>query len=129
MIVKHLDQIVGTDADVDTQGWTSRRLILKDSGMGYSVHDTIIKAGAELDMHYKNHLETVYLTEGAGEIMDLATGETHQLRVGSIYALNNHDHHLLKANKGTHMRMVCVFNPPITGKEVHDETGAYALCD
>jgi L-ectoine synthase len=129
MIVKHLDQIVGTDADVDTQGWTSRRLILKDSGMGYSVHDTIIKAGAELDMHYKNHLETVYLTEGAGEIVDLATGETHQLRVGSIYALNNHDHHLLKANKGTHMRMVCVFNPPITGKEVHDETGAYALCD
>ena len=67
MIVKHLDQIVGTDADVDTEGWTSRRLILKDGGMGYSVHDTIIKAGAELDMHYKNHLETVYLTEGAGE--------------------------------------------------------------
>jgi L-ectoine synthase len=61
--------------------------------------------------------------------VDLATGETHQLRVGSIYALNNHDHHLLKANKGTHMRMVCVFNPPITGQEVHDETGAYALCD
>lgn len=129
MIVKHLDQIVGTDADVDTEGWTSRRLILKDVGMGYSVHDTVIKAGAELDMHYKNHLETVYLTEGAGEIVDLATGETHQLRVGSIYALNNHDHHLLKANKGTHMRMVCVFNPPITGQEVHDETGAYALCD
>ncbi|AOW14138.1 L-ectoine synthase [Hydrogenophaga crassostreae] len=129
MIVKHLDQVVGTDADVDTEGWTSRRLILKDGGMGYSVHDTIIKAGAELDMHYKNHLETVYLTEGAGEIVDLATGETHQLSVGSIYALNNHDHHLLKANKGAHMRMVCVFNPPITGNEVHDETGAYALCD
>jgi L-ectoine synthase len=35
----------------------------------------------------------------------------------------------LRANKGTHMRMVCVFNPPITGKEVHDETGAYALVD
>jgi L-ectoine synthase len=129
MIVKHLDQIIGTEADVDTAGWTSRRLILKDVGMGYSVHDTVIKAGAELDMHYKNHLETVYLTEGAGELVDLATGETHQLRVGSIYALNQHDHHLLKANKGTHMRMVCVFNPPITGQEVHDETGAYALCD
>ena len=129
MIVKKLEDILGTAAEVDTEGWTSRRLIYKDAGMGYSVHDTIIKAGAELDMHYKNHLETVYLTEGAGELVDLATGETHQLRVGSIYALNNHDHHLLKANKGTHMRMVCVFNPPITGKEVHDETGAYALCD
>ena len=56
MIVKHLDQILGTEFDVDTDGWTSRRLILKDAGMGYSVHDTVIKAGAELDMHYKNHL-------------------------------------------------------------------------
>ncbi len=129
MIVKHLDQILGTEADVDTEGWTSRRLILKDVGMGYSVHDTVIKPGAELDMHYKNHLETVYLTEGAGELVDLATGQTHQLSVGSIYALSEHDHHLLKANKGTHMRMVCVFNPPVTGEEVHDESGAYALCD
>ena len=59
----------------------------------------------------------------------LCNGISHQLRVGSICALNQHDHHLLKANQGTHMRMVCVFNPPITGKEVHDETGAYALCD
>jgi L-ectoine synthase len=129
MIVKHLDQILGTESDVDTEGWTSRRLILKDVGMGYSVHDTVIKAGAELDMHYKNHLETVYLTEGAGEITDLATGQTHPLSVGSIYALNQNDHHILRANKGTHMRMVCVFNPPITGQEVHDESGAYALVD
>ena len=71
----------------------------------------------------------MYLTEGAGEITDLATGQTHPLRVGSIYALNQHDHHILRANKGTHMRMVCVFNPPITGQEVHDESGAYALVD
>jgi len=27
------------------------------------------------------------------------------------------------------MRMVCVFNPPLTGREVHDETGAYAVAD
>ena len=99
MIVKHLDQILGTESDVDTEGWTSRRLILKDAGMGYSVHDTVIKAGAELDMHYKNHLETVYLTEGAGEMIDLATGQTHPLRVGSIYALNQHDHHLLRPTR------------------------------
>ncbi len=129
MIVKHLDDIVGTSADVDTEGWTSRRLILKSDGMGYSVHDTVIKAGAELDMHYTNHLETVYLTEGEGQIVDLATGQTHDIRAGTLYALNQHDHHILKANKGTHMRMVCVFNPPLTGQEVHDATGAYALSD
>jgi len=129
VIVKKLEDILGTDADVDTEGWTSRRLIYKDAGMGYSVNDTIIKAGAELEMEYRNHLETVYCIEGAGEIVDLATGQTHEITPGTIYALNNHDRHVLKANKGTHMRMVCVFNPPLTGREVHDETGAYAVSD
>jgi L-ectoine synthase len=129
MIVKHLDDILGTAADVDTEGWNSRRLIFKDAGMGYSVNDTIIKPGAELEMAYQNHLETVYCIEGEGEIVDLATGQTHTIRPGTIYALNEHDHHKLKANKGTHMRMVCVFNPPLTGREVHDETGAYALSE
>jgi L-ectoine synthase len=129
MIVKHLDDILGTAADVDTEGWNSRRLIFKDAGMGYSVNDTIIKSGAELEMAYRNHLETVYCIEGEGEIIDLATGQTHTIRPGTIYALNEHDHHKLKANKGTHMRMVCVFNPPLTGREVHDETGAYALSE
>ena len=129
MIVKHIDDVLGTEADVDTEGWTSRRLIYKDAGMGYSVNDTIIKPGAQLEMEYRNHFETVYCIEGEVEITDLATGQTHAIRPGTLYALNNHDRHVLRANKGTHMRMVCVFNPPLTGREVHDETGAYALSD
>lgn len=129
MIVKYLEDILNTSADVDAHGWTSRRLIYKDAGMGYSVNDTIIKPGAELTMEYKNHFETVYCIEGEGEITDLATGITHPIRPGTLYALNNHDRHILRANKGTHMRMVCVFNPPLTGREVHDTTGAYALSD
>lgn len=127
MLVRKLENIIGTEADVDTEGWNSRRLILKKDGMGYSVHDTIIKEGAELKMWYKNHLEAVYLTEGAGEIEDIITGEIHQLEKDTIYALNDNDQHILRANKGTHMRMVCVFNPPVTGKEVHDEDGAYLI--
>ncbi|GAA4415198.1 ectoine synthase [Quisquiliibacterium transsilvanicum] len=129
MIVKHLDDVIGTAADVDTEGWAARRLIYKDAGMGYSVNDTIIKKGAELEMHYRNHLETVYCIEGEGQITDLGTGQTHDIRPGTLYALNKHDHHILRANKGSHMRMVCVFNPPLTGREVHDETGAYPLTD
>ena len=95
--------------------------------MGYSVNDTLIKPGAELVMEYKNHLETVYCIEGAGEITDLATGVTHPIRVGTLYALDQHDRHVRRANQGTHMRMVCVFNPLLTGRAVHDATGGYAL--
>jgi len=61
--------------------------------------------------------------------VDLATGVTHPIRPGTLYCLNQHDRHILRANQGTHMRMVCVFNPPLTGREVHDETGAYAVAD
>jgi L-ectoine synthase len=129
MIVKHLEQLLGTAAEVDTEGWTSRRFILKQDGMGYSVHDTLIKEGAVLEMEYRNHLETVYCVEGAGEITDLASGETHQIRAGTLYALNRHDRHILRANKGCAMRMVCIFNPPLTGLEVHDDDGAYPLVE
>ena len=80
-------------------------------------------------MEYRNHLETVYCIEGEGEIEDLATGEIHAIRAGTLYALNKHDHHILRANRGTHMRMVCVFNPPLTGREKHDATGAYPILD
>lgn len=129
MIVVRLEEVLGTSSEVDTEGWTSRRLIYRDAGMGYSVNDTVIKAGAALEMEYRHHLETVYCIEGEGEILDLATGETHSIRPGTLYALNYHDRHVLRANRGTSMRMVCVFNPPLTGREVHDETGAYALVE
>ncbi|NIC40024.1 ectoine synthase [Aquabacterium sp. A08] len=129
MIVKHLDDVIGTAADVDTAGWNSRRLIYANAGVGYSVNDTLIKPGTEHEFEYKNHFETVYCIEGRGEIVDLGTGVTHPIRPGTLYCLNRHDRHILRANQGTHMRMVCVFNPPLTGREVHDATGAYALAD
>lgn len=125
MIVKKLSDVIGTKDDIDTEGWNSRRLLLKDAGMGYSVHDTIIKQGAELPMHYKNHLEAVYLIEGKGEIETVDDGKVYPLETGTIYALDQHDQHILRANKGSHMRMVCVFNPPVSGREVHGEDGAY----
>ena len=53
------------------------------------------------------------------------TGEIHPLRPGTLYALDSHERHLLRAR--TEMRMICVFNPPLTGREVHDSEGAYPL--
>lgn len=43
-----------------------------------------------------------------------------------MYALDKHDKHILRANDKP-MIMACVFNPPVTGKEVHQEDGSYAL--
>jgi L-ectoine synthase len=44
---------------------------------------------------------------------------------GTIYVLDGHEQHVLRAK--TDLRLVCVFTPPLTGREVHDEEGVYPL--
>lgn len=122
MIVKHLDQIISGKDDIDTETWNSRRLLLQKDGMGFSMHDTIIKAGTETLIWYRHHLEAVYCIEGEGEI-EVAGDQTYAIRPGTLYALNDHEKHLLRAK--SQMRMVCVFNPPLRGDEVHDRDGVY----
>lgn len=125
MIIRDLADANGTRRRVVSEGWESTRLLLKDDAMGFSFHITTIYAGAELPMHYKNHLEAVYCISGEGSIEDLTTGRTHEIRPGVLYALDQHDRHILRGR--TEMVMACAFNPPVTGREVHDETGAYPL--
>lgn len=127
MKVVKLEDIIGTNQEVKGENWTSRRLLLAKDGMGYSVHDTIIKAGTETHIWYQNHLEAVYCIEGEGEVVTLKDNKVHPISANSIYALDENDEHLLRAK--TEMRMVCVFNPPITGREIHDENGVYPLVE
>jgi L-ectoine synthase len=65
----------------------------------------------------------VLVLKGTGTIEDLGTGETHPLKPGVMYALNENDRHIVRPE--TDLLTACVFNPPVTGREVHDETGAY----
>ncbi|MER9777017.1 ectoine synthase [Mesorhizobium sp. M0011] len=125
MIVRDLNEEKLTARRVETSSWESIRLLLKNDGMGFSFHITTIQPGARLKMHYRNHLEAVYCISGTGSIADFQADEVHVVRPGIIYALNKHDAHLLCAE--TELVLVCVFDPPLTGREVHDETGAYAL--
>ena len=123
MIVRKLADVRASERNVKSSGWESARLLLEDDGMGFSFHITTMYAGQELRMHYKHHLEAVYVLSGWGTIEDLATGESHSLFPGVMYALNANDRHVVRPR--TDMVTACVFNPPVTGREVHDETGAY----
>ncbi|WP_077325636.1 ectoine synthase [Virgibacillus siamensis] len=125
MIVKSLENIVGTEDETSDENWSSRRFLLNKDGVGFSMNDTIIKAGTNNYFWYKNHIEAVYCIEGEGEIEDIAKGEVHQIKPGTMYILNDHDKHYLRAR--TQMRMVCVFNPPLVGTETHNEEGYYPL--
>jgi len=117
MIVRSLQDVVGSSLDVTGPGWNSRRMLTARDGMGYTMTDTMILAGAEMTLEYKTHLEACYCVEGRGEIVDLGTGQVHPIAPGIIYALNAHDRHTLRAFE--QMRLVCTFTPALTGEEVH----------
>ena len=125
MIVRKLDELAGSEREVHAPNWTSRRLLLHGDGMGFSLHDTVIKPGTTTEIHYQNHLEAVYCIQGKGEVTVLATGEKIPIQDGTVYALDGHERHLLSAE--TEMRMICVFNPALVGPETHDENGVYPL--
>ena len=100
-------------------------MLLKSDGMGFSFHVTTIYAGTRNEMWYKNHLEAVFCLSGRGSLEDLETGTKHDIEPGVIYALDKNDRHVLTAVSD--LTFACVFNPPLNGKEVHDDDGAYAL--
>jgi L-ectoine synthase len=123
VIVRTLDEVVGTDRDVEGEGWRSRRLLLRRDRLGFSLHDTTVAAGTELKLQYKHHLEACYCLEGDAELVDLASGQRHTIAPGTMYALNEHDRHTLTVHRD--LRLVCVFNPALTGGEVHDADGSF----
>jgi L-ectoine synthase len=125
MLVRDLEELEAQGRVVSGETWTSRRLLLAADGMGFSLHDTVMRAGTTTAMRYANHLEAVYCIEGQGVVRDAATGQAHSIRPGTVYALDKHDAHEVTAT--TELRLVCVFNPPLVGPEVHDADGVYPL--
>lgn len=125
MIVRHLAEAEKSGRRIVSDGWESTRLLLKDDKMGFSFHITTIYQGAELHLHYQNHLESVYCVDGRGSVETVADGKKYEITAGSIYILDKNDKHILRAE--TEMQMACVFNPPLHGKEVHNADGAYEL--
>ena len=124
MIVKNLDELIDTPRDVRGSVWASRRYLLAEDGVGFTLTETTVEAGVEQVLWYKHHVEANYVIEGEGEVENLDSGEIFALRPGSIYVLDRHERHCLRS--ATKMRLVCVFTPALTGRETHDADGAYA---
>lgn len=127
MIVRNLQEAEQSNRKIVSPdgNWDSTRMLLKEDNMGFSFHITTIYKGADFQMHYQNHLESVYCMSGKGEVESLETGEKHAIMPGTLYILDKNDKHILRASE--EMKMACVFNPPLNGKEVHNAEGAYEL--
>ena len=121
MIIRNLDEIIGSERDIAWGNGQSRRFLLQADCMGYSLTDTIVDAGTESLLEYPNHLEACYCIEGEGELE--VDGVVYPIHSGVMYALDKHEKHCVRAK--TKMRFICVFNPPLQG---HDSRFAQIKC-
>lgn len=124
MIVRSIEELGGTDREVRGEGWTSSRLLVAADGMGFTLTQTVVEPEMDAELHYTHHLEACLVIEGAVEITDHATGGVHRVAAGTMYALDRHDRHRIRALERS--RLVCVFTPALTGTETHGPDGSYA---
>lgn len=121
MIIRSADDVTGTKHDVTGDGWRSRRILTAADEMGYSLNDVLIEPGFDLELEYRHHYEACYVVSGAMEITNLETGTEYPVQPGGVYALDHHDRHIARSAGGA--RLVCIFNPALTGTERHVDGG------
>jgi L-ectoine synthase len=122
VIVRTAADVVGTKGEASGEGWRSLRFLHEEDGMGVTLVDGVLEPGFDMVLWQKNHLEACYCIEGEGTVEELDSGRVHQIGAGTLYAMNDHDRHRIRAT--TRMRVICTFVPPLTGHEVHDADGS-----
>lgn len=115
------DEVAGTRFHVDWGNGDSYRLLTRRDGMGFGICHTVVRAGTEALLEYRNHLEACYCIAGEGEVEDME-GNVHRIVPGTLYVLDQHDKHYLRGGRTSDLILVSVFNPPLEGTERHDLT-------
>ena len=108
-------------------GFISHRILLGDDNMGYTMTKTVVPPNGKQFWHYKNHLESCYCVSGKGVLTDIESGEETVIEPDVTYVLDKNDPHYFEAIEET--VLICVFNPPLRGNEIHNEDGVYELPD
>lgn len=101
----------------------SNRILLASDGMGFSLTKTVIQPSEAKFQHYKNHLEACYCVYGNAVLTNAITGEKHLIEADVTYILDKNDPHYFEAAEET--VLICVFNPPLKGTEIHQKDGSY----
>lgn len=123
MKITKLSDVVGSNKDVQFNGGRSLRIITKEDEMGFGFNKTYVKEGGPYHWHYKNHLESCYCISGHGLLVNVETGERHEILPDTTYLLDKNDNHLFTALQDT--ILISVFNPPLRGDETHQSDGSY----
>ena len=118
MLIRTLRETRASDRNVQSDGWESARLLLKDDGMGFSMHVTTLNAGlASHAPHTHPNEEVVILKEGRLEVF--ANGETRVVGPGAVMFMASNQPHAVR-NVGDVPATYHVINwrsaPPVAGE-------------
>jgi len=114
------------DRVVEFHAGVSRRIILKKDELGFGLtRTTIFPESGKVFQHYKHHQEVCYCIKGVGVLTCAETGKEFYINEGDSYILAKNEPHYFEALEET--VLICAWNPPLTGKEIHREDGSYSL--
>ncbi len=124
MFLRRIDGMRTTGKEMMTANGQARvvRALTRSDGLGISISDVNLAAGASTVLWYKHHWESNYILSGTGLVEDLNTGESWKLKPDMAYNVGPRDRHRLNAH--TDMHLVSVFCPPLEGSEQHDADGS-----
>ena len=118
MLYRTLNDLIGTDREAIGAGWRSRRFLLAEDGLPFSLHETTVASGTELYLCYENHSESVYCIAGKASVEDVAANRILPIEPGTFYVARIGDEHVLRTETDT--KFICVFEPALQGQEEAD---------
>ncbi|XP_072047436.1 uncharacterized protein [Amphiura filiformis] len=123
-VMSSVQDILGTDRDIDFGGGRSRRLLLRSDSFSVGFCITSISPGATWKMQYKNHLEACYFYTGGKATYNfvdekVAVESKADESNGTMMVMNKHDKHTAEVNATEDAECISIFYPPLVGHEKH----------
>jgi len=115
MYCRNIEDLIGSEREALGEGWKSRRFLLAEDGLPFSVHETSVAAGSILQFNYRDHSETVYCLQGRATLTDVNGNRVLPVRPGTLYVARIGDDHSLRIEEDT--RFLCIFEPALVGQE------------
>lgn len=127
---RQLEQLKGTERDVDWQHGRSRRFLRRDDCFNISIHNTINIPGSVSPIHYKNQFEAVYWIGGRGRFTWGGDKCDQHARDWDYSEEKPNDSTMMVVGNTSHIVYsyepgpisLAVFYPPLKGTETHDFT-------
>jgi len=127
MLIRHKADLQGTPRAITGEMFSTTRFLLREDGAGFSLTDVTLKGGSSTVFARQHHSEVGYCLEGRATLEDLATGEIHDIRPGSLWQAQKGERFRLTVLEP--IRLITIFTPALVGPEVNDENGSFPLLE